>query len=319
MINRNELIKCIELHIAKEGSLSALAKKIGVNVGALSTIIRGKYGADEGAMLARIAAALNYRERNWTTVRTIGNYRDVQRVVDDARNETLWFAISSNAGSGKTEALEDIYNRDASGAVIFIQAEEWSARQLLLKIVEKTVGVMKDKRYRTISELTALVVNWFNENAGDRPVLIIDEADKLKAPALRALIPIYNGTIDRLGAVFAGTENLKKQIGEGIRTNRKGYDEIRSRLGISRANEGYITLRGATRADVLEICGANGIDDADLREKIWNELEKTSKATMVRTAKGVKEVAIEYCEDFRRLSRVVKREKIRLKNEGING
>ena len=215
--------------------------------------------------------------------------------------------------------MEDIYNLDATGSVIFVQAGEWSARQLLIKLVEKTVGTPKSKDYRTVAQMIETVTNWFNENAADRPVLVIDEADKLKAPALRTLIPIYNATESRLGAVLVGTENLQKEIGTGVRVRKKGYDEIRSRLGISESGEGYVSLKGATKADATAICRANGIDDDATLDAIWNEMEKVKKQTRVRTKSGVeRDVEMDYVEDFRRLMRVVKRERIKIKNDERN-
>lgn len=317
-MNRNGLIEHIKLHAAKEGSLNALAKKIGINPGALSVILRGKYGANENAMLARIAARLDYRERNWKTVRTLGNYRTIEQVFDDARRERLWFALANMAGSGKTETLEDLCARDVTGAVVLVQAGEWGARRFLSELIAKTLGTHRRTRYPTVDRMIADLVGWCLDNAAERPLLIIDEADKLRPAALRTLVPIYNGTRDAVGAIVAGTENLKKELGEGVRRCKKGYDEIRSRLGISRSNEGYISLKGATRDEVFEICKANGIESDDLCEAIWNEPEKTYKPALVKTNKGLKNTTIEYCEDFRRLSRIIKREQIKLKNESAD-
>lgn len=306
-MNRNGIIKHIELHIAKMGSASAVAKKVGVSDAAISTLLAGKYGAAEAKMLNRFALALGYKERNWVTVRTITNYNIIRTVFEDAKSEAMWFAVSNKAGSGKTETLEDLYNLDETGSVTFIQAEEWSGRQFLLKLVEKTVGLPKDRTYRTVAQLTDMIVNYFND-MGDNPILIIDEADKLKASALRLLIPIYNKTEHRLGAILAGTENLQKEIQAGVRCKKKGYDEIESRFGRT-----YIALKGATEADVKAICGANGIEEPMVQDRIWQELDKVSKQAQRRTNKGVQDVWVEYCEDFRRLMRLIKRERLKEK------
>lgn len=303
-MNRNKLIGHIDLWKAKLGSYSAVARKCGINVGALSTILRGKYGANETAMLQKIAKALDYRESSWQLVRSIANYRTVETVFADAKAESMWFAVSSKAGSGKTGALEDLFNKDITGTVIFIQAEEWSGRQFLLKLIEKTMGEPAlTSGYKTIAQLTDLVVNYFNEMSLDKPVLLIDEADKLRPGALRALIPIYNRTEYRLGVILSGTENLEKEIKAGVRLHKKGFDELESRFGRT-----YIQLKGATEKEVYDICAANGLTDQLAQQHVWGELDKVKKQTTVRTANGSKDVMIDYVEDFRRLIRLIRRE-----------
>lgn len=305
-MNRNNLIKHIEIYKTKLGSYAKVAEKCGINVGALSTIMAGKYGADETKMLHRIAIALDYKETDWNIVRTIGNYRRINQAFSDAKEESMWFAVSNKAGSGKTGTLEDIYNQDITGTVIFIQAEEWTGRQFLMKLIAKTIGenALKGK-YKTQSELTDLITNYFNEMAFQKPVLLIDEADKLRPAAFRILIPLYNRTEDRMGLIISGTENLAKELKTGVRLMKKGFDEVESRIGRS-----YIQLQGATEQEIYEICEANGVHDELAKARIWEEMEKVKKPTRVMTSNGQREILIEYAEDFRRLKRMVKRERL---------
>ncbi|MBA3986739.1 MAG: ATP-binding protein [Flavobacteriales bacterium] len=238
-MNRNGVIKQVELYKNKLGSYAQVAKMCKITAGALSTILAGKYGADEGKMLNKIAAALNYREYSWNLVRSISNYRTQEMVFNDAKNESMWFAISNKAGSGKSATFEDLFNRDITGTVTFIQAEEWSGRQFLIKLIEKTVGeVALGKGYKSHAQLLDIVVGYFNEMALERPVLLIDEADKLRPAALRTLIPLYNRTEHRLGVILSGTDNLQKEVQNGVRLRKKGFDELESRFGRT-----YINLK----------------------------------------------------------------------------
>lgn len=290
--------------IARLGSQSEVARKAGISDASLSTWLGGKYGADTGKLDARIARALDYKPKTWVTVPAIANYRQIEMLVNDARENHLWSAISNKAGSGKTETLEDMYNRDRTGAVLFIQAEEWTAHQFLERLAVKLAGPPKNSRYRNITELTDIVVSYLCDL--DSPVLLIDEADKLRASALRSLIPIYNRTRGRMGCILAGTENLEKEIKCGVRCSKKGYDELDSRLGRT-----YIQLQGASRQDVYAICEANGVTDEAAREEIWNRLEKAGKLVKVRTREGeTSEKKVLFAEDFRRIERMIRAEKI---------
>ena len=292
----------MELWKSKLGSYSAVARKCSINVGALSTIMAGKYGADESKMLQKIANSLSYRESDWKLVRQTGNYLAIENLYHDAKEESMWFAISNKAGSGKTAVLEDLYNRDMSGTVVFIQAEEWSGRQFLIRLVEKTLGegVMKGG-YKNMSELLDMIVNYFNDMSLDRPVLLIDEADKLSPRALRTLIPLYNRTEDRMGVILSGTENFEKQMKTGVRLMKKGYDEIESRIG-----RGYIHLPGVTEREVKQICQANGLMDEEYQQMVWGEVPKERGQATVRTVNGTKDVMMDFVEDLRRLKRVIK-------------
>lgn len=307
MTNRNELIKHIELYKTKLGSFAAVARKCEISDATLSTILAGKYGANEAQMLQKIAKKLDYRESNWKVVRTIGNYKKIEAVLKDAKNESMWFAISNKAGSGKTGAMEDLYNRDVTGTVVFIQAEEWSGRQFLMKLITRTLGEGAIKGYKSMAQLTDMIVGYFNEMSLERPVLLIDEADKLRPAALRTLIPIYNRTEHRLGLIMSGTENLEKEIKAGVRLHKKGFDELESRFGRT-----YIHLRGASEKEVYDICAANGVTQSEIQGRIWSQLKKEDKpSTVVLKEGGTRERMIPYAEDFRLLMRLVKREKLR--------
>ncbi len=310
-MNRNKLIQHINLWKKKLGSYAKVAKKCNISEGALSTILNGKYGADEKTMLGKIATALNYKDIDWTIVRELRNYKTIAQAVEDAQSDKLWLGVSSKAGGGKTGTLEDIFNRDMTGSIVFIQAEEWSARQFLTQIIVKTLGLTALKgKYKKNDELLGIICDYFNEQAFNNPVLLIDEADKLKPAALRKLIPLFNKTEDRLGVVISGTENLKKEIKQGVRLAKKGYDEIDSRFG-----RDYISMKGATEKEVYAICSANGINDELTQMSIWAELEKVNKPTIVKTQRGTKEILIEYAEDFRRIKRIIKRELLKARRQ----
>lgn len=308
-MNRNKLFQHIDLCAKRAGSYSKLGEKIGVSDTTLSQLKSGKYGADDSQILRKIAMATDYKESDWVVVPAIRNYTRIANAFIDAKTESMWFAVSNKAGSGKTGTLEDIYNRDLSGSVIFIQAEEWSGRQFLMQIIKKTIGENNLKgKYKSNSELIQLIADFFNEKQFENPVILIDEADKLKPAALRTLIPIYNKTEERLGLIVSGTDNLEKEIKSGVRLSKKGYDEIDSRFG-----RNFIHLDGITQSECSLICEANGVTEEETKLRIWSELEIVIKPTKVKTKTGEKQVNIEFAEDLRRLKRLIKRELLKLK------
>ena len=290
--------------VTRLGSQEKVAQKCGISKASLSLWMSGKYGADTGRLENRIAQALGYRESGWHVVESVKNYRTIRFIFDQCREMHLWMAISSNAGSGKTQCLEHIYNKDLTGGVIFLQAEEWAAHQFLEKLYGKLSTHPLRNGYIPNSELQDKVISLLNQL--DNPVLVIDEADKLKPSALRRLIPIYNRTEERLGCILSGTENLEKEIRLGVRKHAKGYDELESRIGRC-----YMRLDGLTEKDVYAICEANGIHDAGTLLAIWSEVDKREKPAKVKTARGITEKNILHCEDLRRLKRIIIRERLK--------
>ncbi len=143
--------------------------------------------------------------------------------------------------------------------------------------------------------MTIKVIDFFQQRAKYKPLLIIDEADKLRPAALRSLIPIYNELEEQLGMVIMGTDNLEKEVKRGVRFDKKGFDEIDSRFG-----RNFIHLVGATQKDVADICAANGITDTVLQTSIFKECEP--RQIMVQNQPRT------VVEDLRRVKRAVQRE-----------
>ena len=287
----------VEGCIAKCGSATEVARKCGVSVSALSLFRSGKYGAKEDRLAEAIARSLGYRENHWRVVESVTSYRQVEVAFRAAKEEALWMGISSKAGIGKTETLRDLFNRSADDSVVFVQCSEWNARRFMTELYEKTVG--KADRYLTVEEMKAAVIGHFWGVSSRNPVLLIDEADKLKPASMAILIDLYNRTESFLGALLAGTEVLEETVKRGAARARKNMDEMDSRLGRQ-----FIHLLGATRKDVRDICSANGVDDAEAQDRIWGGIDKVRK-DVPGTAKGVW-----FTEDMRRLTRMIKRERI---------
>ena len=317
-MNKNGLFKHIEAQLRMH-TVFQVAEKCGITVPQLVDITKG---AASGELMEKAAKALNYRESSWNIVRTTHNYRTVETVWNDAKAEGMWFCISNPAGSGKSETLEDLFNNDTSGRVKLITAEEVQARTFLRSLVMRIYGITNletgnfrgkswddtQSHYKNASYFLDMICDYFN--SVENPILVIDEADKLRESAMRQLIPLFNRTQDRLGVILSGTENLEREIRRGVRLAHKGYDELESRFG-----RNYIHLRGSSYADVSAICQANGVNTDESVEFIWNELPKVDKPVMVTTPKGKVEKLVPFVEDMRRLKRLIKREVLINKNK----
>lgn len=201
-------------------------------------------------------------------------------------------AISAPAGLGKTACIN--HYADSGNNIYVLRCREYTARHFL-HVVVKILGIDEPKGYVNINQRIDLICSYFLGQRGKLPQLILDEADKLRPSALRTLIPIYNECEDVLSVVICGTGNLKKEIKNGVKNERKGYDEIDSRFGRT-----YFEMTGATGADVRLICETNGIADKETQARVWEAVEKVPLKIEGRDVKVIK--------DMRYLKRMVQRE-----------
>lgn len=279
------------------GSMNKVAAKLSISGATISANILNpdNWGKVSETMWADLAGKLGVSlvSREWNIVPTT-NLKMIQVVLSDAQNEGLFMAISEKAGSGKTAAIADY--AQAGNGVYVLQCEEWSRKAFLTRLAT-AVGIAIN-RYDTAESMAERVVKFFKQRAKEcLPLIVLDEADKLRPSALRFIIPLYNRLEDEIGLVACGTDNLEKEIKRGVTAATKGYDEIDSRLGRS-----FVHLMGATRQDIEAICHANGVTDPDAILRIWKDSNPTHKQI------GVKYVEI--VTDLRAVKRKIKRERL---------
>jgi len=299
-VQKNEVKQAILNEIERLGSANKVATKCEVSSATISQIKNGNWGLIKSELWQRIATRLNFKFSGWQTAE-IGNYKMISQILVDAKNEKLFIPISERAGSGKSETVDVFSDFHSGNGVFMIRCDEWAKREFLTELCGQ-LGIEIPTGVISIYKLGQKIIQFFEDRAHQNPLLIIDEADKLKAPALRFLIPLFNRLEDKMGLVILGTENLEKEIKNGVRLQRKGYDEIDSRFG-----RNYIHLNGATKTDVAKIAIANGIEDKKLQKEIFDDCKPIHKLIGKQSVKVV--------EDLRRVKRVIKRELLNLKTQ----
>ncbi|MGV4558678.1 AAA family ATPase [Ornithobacterium rhinotracheale] len=295
-LQKNELQQVIKQEIAHLGSAARVAKKAKVSDATISHMINNNnWNLVSDGMWLKVAQNLGYSFSGWALVETL-NYKTIANVLTDAKDASLFMGISYRAGSGKTATLKLFSEQNKNNNVFYIQAREWSRREFLTELC-RILGQKMGKGYQSVDKLSAMVVKFFKNRIGNKPLLIVDEADKLKPNALRFFIFLFNELEDEMGVVISGTENLQQSFERGAKFNKLGFDELSSRFGRK-----FIKLIGATYKDVKMICEANGLSDEAKIKEVFAECEPT---LINRGGQDFKVV-----EDLRRLKRVVKRELI---------
>jgi hypothetical protein len=140
-------------------------------------------------------------------------------------------------------------------------ADYWNKKQFMSELL---ISMGREHAGMNINEMMDDVVRTLKTI--DHPLLILDEADKMSDAVLYFFITMYNQLDDECGMILAATNHLDKRIRRGLQLNKKGYQEIWSRLGRK-----CIALKGVSAADISAICQANDITSKAEIDKVIND------------------------------------------------
>lgn len=284
-IEKTTIINLVKSEVKRLGSQHNVAKFLGINQGIVSHIVNGNLDEISDDTLHAIGVKCGWRPDAWVVVETT-DFKIISTVCTDAQRNALWIPISHKAGGGKSEGLREFAMRNKN--TLYVQCREWKRRELMTHLLSR-VGLDINLNDST-DKMSQSLFDFFLGR--DKPLLILDEWDKLTVDAQRFMIPLYNETKGHLGLVISGTEYLEQNIKQRVTWRQKGFDEIDSRLG-----RNFIHLIGATKRDVTAICKANGIDNENAIAEIWQECTPVDRNHDHRTVKVV--------TDLRRLERVI--------------
>lgn len=306
-VQKKEIIQLIEEEKQRLGSYRSVAKKCGISESTISQLRDESYQAKGDNIYMTIALALGYDfdDNSWKIATDTTDFRIMEEVLNDAKNESMFIGVSDNAGCGKTSPADVYLNWHRKQGVFKINCKEWGARKFLEKIAIE-VGAEKPKGYGYSTEFIENISETFKGMANLKPLLIIDQANSLKPAALRTIIHLFNENEGVLGLVALGTENLEHQIKKGVRLNQTGFDEVDSRFGRK-----YVQLMGATLNDTRKICAVNGITDKELQREIFRAAEPVDYTIPGGDSMGK---TIKVIKDKRRLKRIIQRELLKLRS-----
>jgi hypothetical protein len=299
---KNEIKALLQTEISRLGSAKKVANSLDVSQGVISFMLNDRWDMISQEMWNVFAVKLQLKTDAWQMA-DIGNTRMMYQVLQDAKTHHLHLAVSYRAGSGKSATVRDFTKANAVNGVFALTCREWGRKEFLTALCS-LFGISINRGLSRPDQQLQAVCEALNQRAAMSPLLVVDEADKLRPAALRILITLYNECEGRVGVVIVGTENLRIEIQRGIRLGVKGMDEIDSRFG-----RRYVQLGGSQFQDVLAICKANGINDTEAAKRVWSDSEPTKTVVANRQ--------VELVFDLRRVRRCIERELLQSQNEQV--
>jgi hypothetical protein len=233
----------------------------GVSEATIIHIKRGEWESISDDMWRNIGSQVGFKKTKWQLIET-GASRTLIDFFDDAREYSNVFAITADAGSGKSYTSEWYANKKDN--VYVVSCSEYFTRKDFLQQILRSMG--KSHEGHNVSEMMELIMETSRKK--ESPLIIFDEFDKVSDSVLYFFITFYNRLEGDLGMVIMATDFLAKRINRGVRNSKKGYKELFSRIG-----RRFISLPPITQKEVFEICKANGVSDPQDLHSIYNECE----------------------------------------------
>ncbi len=265
---KQAIVNEIKLLSEKE-SQSKVAKKADVSTATISQMLNHNWDFIKDEMWQRVKINLRI-ELEWQTADTT-NFRELSKLLNKVQSRGMSICIVHNAGTGKSHTYK-LYERTYEN-VIYIECKNyWTkksyVKQLLTACGLDAFGTVEDMIEKFIKHVKGLV----------KPIIIIDQFDKLKEPSMDLFMDFYNDLDKHCGFVLSGVPALKKRIERGCQNEKIGYDELKSRIG-----KKYVPLYPIKEKDVQAVCEANGVTD----EQFINEAFNTCEGDLRRVRRSI--------------------------------
>lgn len=218
--------------------------------GTFNAVINGKFDRISDEMFLRIRAAVGGgRTEGWQICQTSA-YKDVETLLADAQQYRNVSWITAPAGIGKTTAALR-YAREHRNVFVLGCSEDMHKADFIEELA-KRIGI-RNEGLTVRATLNRIVDELVKMN---RPLLVFDEGDKLTDSVMYYFISLYNALEDKCGIVFLSTPYIRKRVANGLKLDRKGYEELYSRIGRK-----FVPLSAVTEYEVNAICRSNGLTD----------------------------------------------------------
>lgn len=249
--------------VKRVGSANKASKMLNkISGGTISNILNDVWQHISADMWRNIESQMGGKQKSWNIAET-SNYNALMQLYADAKEDSQVYGVVIDPGSSKSFTAKQfsIQNKD----VFWLECGEFWNQRKFLKELLKAMGV-KSPGYYTHEQMETIVEELARR---ENPLIIIDEADKLKDKVLYFFITIYNELYGHCGIILQATHGLRIRVRRGVERDTKGYKEILSRLGGK-----FVELDPPTKKDVTMICNANGVFDELTITEIWNKCDR---------------------------------------------
>lgn len=253
--NKKQIVEEIK-HLSSLTSQNKIATKAGVSSATISQMINENWELIKDEMWRKVKVKLHI-ELDWNVAET-SNLDYIRKHALMAKKKSKSFGISYDAGAGKTESYKLIAKSEPN--IIHIVCKTFWKSKSYAKALVNACGL---DDYGTTEDLVERFTDYISTL--EKPLIIIDQMDKLKDGSMDFFIDFYNDLDGHCGFLLSGVPALEKRIRRGVKSDRSGYFELWSRIGRK-----FLKLKPLLVSDVKAICEANGVEDLEEIQRIFN-------------------------------------------------
>ena len=190
-------------------------------------------------------------------------------LLSDAQQYSMTYGIAIGEGLGKTFTAGRYMRENES--VYYIACNEQYNRKSFMATLMTNAGV---EAKGTVPQMMMHYAMHLAEKPA--PVLIIDDAHKLKDRVLHLVVLLANSMTAKAGVVIMGSDKLRTKIVEGVRLKKVGFDEIYQSIG-----RRFITVENMGPKDLELVCRANGVSEEGLIKEIAEQCDNLHTASQL--------------------------------------
>lgn len=221
-------------------SQNEFSKQTGVNVAYISAFVNGdeKVGetviADKWYLITAEKIGLKLEKQYWSTVPTI-QLRQTLAALEDAKEYGYTKLIIGETGCGKTFTTDLFVQNHPIDTFKITVSQQDTIGDLIDKVMDKLNLPSAKSRSKRLNEIVKHMKNLRHQ--GFNPMLIFDEAEYMKQPALCAMKEFYDTLQNVCSIIMVGTSQLIKNIEKMKKKNKEGIPQFYRRIKF-----GIITL-----------------------------------------------------------------------------
>lgn len=218
---RQALSRYVSQHASQRAAAGTLKD---ISEATVVQITKGNWEQISAAMWRTVGKQVGWQQRKQELVAT-KVYGAIYHYLATAQEHGESMFIIGHEGLGKTETSKE-YTRTKPNAYYLECASYWNKKYFLLELL-RAMG--RDGSGMNVFELMDEALRYLRQQ--DRPLIILDEVDKLRDEVLQFFITLYNKLHGICGVVWLSTDAIIKRLKRGMDSKKSGFAEIYSRLG----------------------------------------------------------------------------------------
>lgn len=218
----------------KEKSISQndLQNRSGVSY--LSSMMNGIYTyknsrSGEMASIAdkwfwKLADYIGYKVQKdyWPTVLT-SQFKTIVAELKGAKDDARVRMIIGESGCGKTYSIERFRQNNPKGTYVITCSGQTCASSLIRRILQTLRMDCRGDNDYLLDRISSEFRN--RQLAGEKPILILDEAENLRPQTFKAVKSIYDYLKGKCGIVLIGTDQLLAKLEYLLKKDKRGYPQ----------------------------------------------------------------------------------------------